>query len=288
MIAASHKRGDMITTALLLLPGAGLILLLLGATAWYMFAQSIGYYNFSGASGFSFKYWTALFTKQFVDSFLYSVRIAFLAALVSVLAAYPLALLIRQSRLAQRLVSPLLKIPLFVPGLVAAFLILNILSYNGIINGALVGLGVIDRPLRMLQDPWGSNVVGIQVWKNIPFAFIIIVAVLQGIAPDLEEQAANLGATRWQIISWVVTPLAAPGLTIAFILIFITTFGDYAIMKLAGPNYPPALTVLMQTRSIMFQEWNTAACMAVVVVATSIGFIAAYTWLAYRLDKWHG
>ena len=140
----------------------------------------------------------------------------------------------------------------------------------------------------MLQDPAGFGVVGIQAWKNIPFAFVIIIAVLQGIAPELEEQAENLGARRWQIVAWVITPLAAPGLVVAFVLIFIGAFGDYAIMKLAGPNYPPALTVLMQTRGIMFQEWNTAACIGVVVVLASVLFVAAYTWFAQRMSRRHG
>ena len=269
----------------MLLPGAGFIFALLGATAWIMVAQSLGYYNFTGESGFSLEYWRGLFDSQFFDSFFFSIRVAFLAAMISVVVAYPLALLIRGSRLAGLLVSPLLKIPLFVPGLVAAFLILNILSFNGIINGLLVGIGIIRTPLRMLQDPAGLGVVCIQVWKNIPFAFVIIIAVLQSIAPELEEQAANLGAGRWQIIVWVITPLAASGLVIAFILIFIGAFGDYAVMKLAGPNYPPALTVLMQTRGIMFQEWNTAACIGVVVVFASIVFVIAYTSLAYRMGR---
>jgi putative spermidine/putrescine transport system permease protein len=284
----SRTARERLITALLLLPGAGLILVLLGATAWIMLAQSLGYFNFTGESGFSLRYWQGLFDSQFFDSFLFSFRVAFLAALVSVMIAYPLALLVRGSVLASRLISPFLKIPLFVPGLVAAFLILNILSFNGIVNGVLIDLGIIETPLRMLQDSRGLDIVGIQVWKNIPFAFVIIVAVLQGIATELEEQAANLGARRWQIIAWVVTPLAAPGLVVAFVLIFIAAFGDYAIMKLAGPNYPPALTVLMQTRGIMFQEWNTAACIGVVVVFASIIFIVAYTWLAHRIGRRHG
>lgn len=279
---------ERLMTAILLLPGAGFILVLLGATGAIMLAQSLGYFNFTGQSGFDLSYWRGLFDSRFFDSFLFSFRVAFLAALASVAVAYPLALLMRSYRPASRFIGPLLKTPLFVPGLVAAFLILNIISFNGIVNGALVGLGLISQPLRMLQDPGGFGVVGIQMWKNIPFAFIIIVAVLQGIAPELEEQAANLGASRWQTLLWVVTPLALPGIVIAFVLIFIGAFGDYAIMKLAGPNYPPALTVLMQTRGIMFQEWNTAACIGVVVVVASVLFVSAYTWLALRLGRRHG
>ena len=57
-----------------------------------------------------------------------------------------------------------------------------------------MGLGIIDRPLRMLNDKFGWNVLVIQIWKNLPFQLLIIASVLETIQTDIEDAARNLGA----------------------------------------------------------------------------------------------
>ena len=97
-------------------------------------------------------------------------------------------------------------------------------------------LGIIDRPLRMLNDKFGWNVLVIQIWKNLPFQLLIIASVLQTIRTDIEDAARNLGANPLQVILHILLPLSMPGILIAVVLVFILTFGDYAITKVAGPG----------------------------------------------------
>ena len=131
-----------------------------------------------------------------------------------------------------------MKIPLFVPALVAAFLILNAMAFHGVINGVLLGLRLIDRPLRMLNDKFGWGVLAIQVWKNLPFQLLILASVLATIRTDIEDAARNLGAGPWQVLRHIILPLSMPGILIAVVLVFIMTFGDFAITRIAGPIYP--------------------------------------------------
>lgn len=269
---------------LLILPGAGFIFLFLSAAIAMTFLQSIGLYALVGESKLTADYWLSLLDKGFFDSFLFSLKVGVGSAFGTLVFAYPLALFLRRKRFGSRTIGSIIKIPLFVPALVAAFLILNVLAFNGILNSALMGLGVIERPLRMLNDTFGWNVLAIQVWKNLPFQLLIIASVLESIQTDIEDAARNLGASPWRVILHIVLPLSAPGILIAVVLVFILTFGDYAITRVAGPVYPSSLSVLMYTDAFTLQQWGIAACIGMVIIVASLGFVAIYARAAKVIE----
>jgi putative spermidine/putrescine transport system permease protein len=269
---------------LLIVPGAGFIFLFLSAAIAMTFLQSIGLYSLVGESQLTADYWLSLLDKGFLDSFLFSLKVGVGSAFGTLLFAYPLALFLRRKRFGARTIGSIIKIPLFVPALVAAFLILNVLAFNGILNSALMGLGVIEKPLRMLNDTFGWNVLVIQVWKNLPFQLLIIASVLESIQTDIEDAARNLGASPWRVILHIVLPLSAPGILIAVVLVFILTFGDYAITRVAGPVYPSSLSVLMYTDAFTLQQWGIAACIGMVIIVASLGFVAIYARAARVIE----
>jgi putative spermidine/putrescine transport system permease protein len=172
-----------------------------------------------------------------------------------------------------------------VPALVAAFLILNVLAFHGILNSLLLGLGVIDRPFRMLNDQFGWNVLAIQIWKNLPFQLLILAATLQSIQTDTEDAARNLGASPFRVFAHIILPLSMPGIVISVALVFILTFGDYAITKVAGPVYPPSLSVLMYTEAFTMHQWGTAACIGVVIMVASLAFVSVYARAVRAIEE---
>jgi putative spermidine/putrescine transport system permease protein len=269
---------------LLIVPGAGFIFLFLSAAIAMTFLQSIGLYSLVGESRLTADHWLALLDKGFFDSFLFSLKVGVGSAFGTLLFAYPLALFLRRKRFGSRTIGSIIKIPLFVPALVAAFLILNVLAFNGILNSALMGLGLIDRPLRLLNDTFGWNVLVIQVWKNLPFQLLIIASVLESIQTDIEDAARNLGASPLRVILHIILPMSAPGILIAVVLVFILTFGDYAITRVAGPVYPSSLSVLMYTDAFTLQQWGIAACIGVVIIVASLGFVAIYARAARVIE----
>jgi putative spermidine/putrescine transport system permease protein len=269
---------------LLIVPGAGFIFVFLTAAIVMTFLQSIGLYVLVGDSRLTPDHWLSLLDKTFLDSFLFSLKVGVGSAFGTLLFAYPLALFLRRRRFGARTIGSIIKVPLFVPALVAAFLILNVLAFNGILNSALMGLGLIERPLRMLNDTFGWNVLVIQVWKNLPFQLLIIASVLETVQTDIEDAARNLGASPLRVIYHVVLPLSAPGILIAVVLVFILTFGDYAITRVAGPVYPSSLSVLMYTDAFTLQQWGVAACIGVVIIVASLGFVAIYARAARMIE----
>src|SRR5688500_4161135 len=187
------------------------------------FLQSIGLYSLVGESHLTADHWLALFDKGFFDSFLFSLKVGVGSAFGTLLFAYPLALFLRRKRFGSRTIGSIIKIPLFVPALVAAFLILNVLAFNGILNSALMGLGLIDRPLRMLNGTFVWILLRIQLWKNLPFQLLLMAALLESIHTDIVDAARMLVASPWRVILYIVLPLSVPGILIAVVLVFILT-----------------------------------------------------------------
>lgn len=259
---------------LLLLSGLGTILFLMGSTFYIVVAQSFGLQNMMGGeSQFTLEHWKFVFTNPvFQKSYLYSVKVSLLGAIFSIIAAYPIAMWLRKDLPAKITIITILRTPMLVPGLVAAFLFVNMISYHGILNEVLVWLGVWDKPKTLQNDEFGWGVVILQMWKNIPFALILIGGAINSLRSDLLDAAANLGSSAWQRFRFVIFPLTLSSVQVSFILIFIGALGDFAFYSIAGPRSTYSLARLMQMTAYQFEEWNQSAVMAMAIMLTSAFF----------------
>lgn len=269
MRAFDWKRIGLI--ALLMAPGIGLILILVGTVLGMAVAQSFGYFNFSSESSFSLTFWQKqLATPLLRASTLYSLKIAIVSAVVSVGLAYPVALWLRNPFPGSVAVSAMLKAPMLVPGLVAAFLFVNVIAFHGFLNEMLIGLGLIEKPMRMQNDGTGFGVMFLQVWKNMPFALLLLSGAVQSIHSDLLDAAQDLGAGAWSRFVKVVLPLTLKAMMAALIIIFIGAAGDYSFQAIAGPTNVSSLAQYMYTVQHEFGQWNEAAVVAVVLMAVAL------------------
>ncbi len=154
-------------TILMLLPGVGFIIFFIGSSIVLTFSQSFGLFSIDGNNKFTFSYWHSMISsKEARDSLFFSLKMGLFSSIGTVLIAFPLALFFRKGGLGKGLLGSIIKMPLFIPALVAAFLILNLISFHGLINTILMRLGIISEPLRMLNDSFGWGVIVIQIWKN--------------------------------------------------------------------------------------------------------------------------
>lgn len=255
---------------LLMLSGLGTILLLMGSTFYVVIVQSLGWFNLEGDSHFSLEYWRNMLQDEVLQSALfYSVKVSLLGAFGSVIFAYPLALWLRKPMAGKEGIIAVLRAPMFIPGLVAAFLFVNIVAYHGIINELLLALGIISEPLRMQNDDFGWGVVILQIWKNLPFALILVGGAVNAIRNDVLDAASNLGASRWRSFTSVVVPLTLPAVQVTLILVFIGALGDFAFFSVAGPRNTYSLARLMQATAMEYGEWNNAAVIAVIIMVTA-------------------
>lgn len=259
---------------LLLLSGLGTILFLMGSTFYIVVAQSFGLQNMmDGESQFTLEHWQAVLANPvFQKSYWYSVKVSLLGAVFSIIVAYPIAMWLRKELPAKIAIITILRTPMLVPGLVAAFLFVNMISYHGILNEVLVWLGIWSEPKTLQNDEFGWGVVILQMWKNIPFALILIGGAINSLRSDLLDAAANLGSTAWQRFRYVIFPLTLSAVQVSFILIFIGALGDFAFYSIAGPRSTYSLARLMQMTAYQFEEWNQSAVMAMAIMLTSAFF----------------
>ncbi len=255
----------------LLTPGLGLILVLIGSVFYIAVAQSFGYYNLSGDSAFSLEHWEKVTgSKQFGRAFGYSLYIATVSALGSVALAYPLAIWLRRPFPGSLTIGAVLKAPLFVPGLVASFLFLNVIAWHGILNQTLMGLGITDAPIRMQNDRGAWGVVFLQLWKNMPLALLLLSGATQSISDEVLDAARDMGAGPFARFRKVIAPLTIPAMQAALIIIFIGAAGDFAFQVTAGPTNVQSMAQYMVFLKDSFGRWNQAAVVGVSLMGLAL------------------
>jgi len=266
---------------LMLFPGVGFILFFIGSSIFLTLVQSFGLFSITGKSVFTLENWKAILqTRESMDSLFFSLKMGLLSSIGTVVVAFPIALFFRKGGTGKGILGSIIKVPLFIPALVAAFLILNLISYHGLVNTALIRLNLINEPLRMLNDKFGWGVVFIQIWKNLPFVLLIVMAALASIRDDTIDVAKNLGAGYWSVFFRIYVPLSMPGILVSMILMFIKAFGDFPICSVAGPIYPSSMAQRMQIMATIYQEWDQAAVLGVIIIVTAFIVIWAYSRFA--------
>lgn len=250
----------------LLLPGLAPIVFLVGSGVWIAVGQSVGLYDLFGDSAFDLSYWDKIMgRKVYLRSVKYSLYVGVWSALLSVAIAYPLALWLRKPFKGSLFVGALLKAPLLVHGLVAAFLFVNVIAYHGLLNQIMQALGLWEGPQRLQNDKGAVGVLILQVWKNIPFALLLLTGAVQGISDDVLDAARDLGARGWARFRKVIMPLSLPAMQAALVIIFIGALSDYSFQVIAGPTNRQSLVQLM----VQYKgrgDWHSAGGMAVTLM----------------------
>jgi spermidine/putrescine transport system permease protein len=157
----------------------------------------------------------------------------------------------------------------------------TILGNEGVLNSALLTLGIIDQPLTsLLYSP--SAIIVTLIHFLVPFAILPIYGSLRGISDIEIEAARDLGAKRWNILNGILIPRCRPGLTAAFIFCFLIAAGDYVTPLLVGGK----ITMLGNLIAVQFGQrfdWPLGAAMsfsilgaAVIVVLLTHGLLSLW------------
>jgi multiple sugar transport system permease protein len=120
-----------------------------------------------------------------------------------------------------------------------------------IVSWALVKMGLIDRYIDFLGDPWLArfSTIAANIWRGVPFVAICLLAGLQTISPSLYEAAALDGATPWQLFRHVTLPLLTPIIAVVMTFSVLFTFTDFQLIYVLTRGGPLNSTHLMATLS---------------------------------------
>jgi putative spermidine/putrescine transport system permease protein len=209
--------------------------------------MSLGYFPVVGLKEISLKYYQEIISQaEFWHSLSFTCYIAFISALISTICGVFLAYQLLKIKFNQRFASFLYQFPLAVPHLVAAVMILFLLSQGGIIARVMLKLGVLSGTGEFPAFFYSKNAVGIIIiycWKEIPFVTLMVYTVLQKIDTKLGEAAQILGASSRQTFFHVILPLSMPSIISASVIIFAYSFGAFELPYLLGATYPKTLSV---------------------------------------------
>lgn len=112
--------------------------------------------------------------------------------------------------------------------------------YHGIINQALLGLGIIHEPVDWLGNPQFTmpSMIAVGVFVSIPFTAYLFLAGLNGIPDDVYEAASIDGARSWQVYAGITLPLLRPAIVIAIVLNMIYVFNSFPVIWILNGSNP--------------------------------------------------
>jgi len=242
---------------------------------------------------------TRLFTTPTLDAYaenlgeplfwrllLRSVLIALAVMAVTIVLAYPVAYVI--SFRVRKYKSALLLVvsaPFFTSYLLRIFAWKIILGYNGILNGLLLHLGLIQQPLEYLVYRPSTVVVAL-THAYLAFAILPIYVGLERIDRALIEAAADLGAGPIRNFVRITLPLSMPGVISAALLIFVPTVGDYITPTLVGGPDGAMVANLIQSAFGKANDWPAGSAMSVATMLTvALPLVAIYALYAGRARR---
>ncbi|MGG4147589.1 ABC transporter permease [Paenibacillus algorifonticola] len=263
---------------MLLLPG----LLFLALFMIFPLVATVGSTLFQDGQ-FTFIHYTQFLTDAyFLEILGTTLLVSFMTTIICVVVGFPVAYYI--SKLPPRGKSILLALaifPLLTSSVVRSFSWMIVLGKNGLINNALMGIGLIHEPLSILYTPT-AMIIGL-VHLFLPLILITLVGVMENINHDLVEAAQSLGASRFSAFRKIVVPLSIPGLIIGSILVFVGSLTAYTTPALLGGKQRVISTFLYQN-AITLNDWNAASAIATMMMIITFVVIAIMNKAAAKFN----
>jgi spermidine/putrescine transport system permease protein len=222
--------------------------------------------------------WTML------KALLNSLEITAIVTVVAIVLAWPLAAIIafRVPARWQRLALLMAVLPFWTSYVVRSYSWLLVLGQNGVVNKALIGLGLISEPLEIASTRT-ATVIGF-VHFFVMLLTLTIYANLIQLSPNYARAASDLGAGRFQTFAHVILPLTLPGVVTGAFLTFVLCIGDYITPQILGGNTELTLPQLIMLQLGRSGNFPLASALSVVLMAVvTLAYFAASRWL--RLDR---
>jgi putative spermidine/putrescine transport system permease protein len=149
-----------------------------------------------------------------------------------------------------------------------------ILGMNGGVNTLLMSLGLIDKPLILINNRIGV-VIGM-VHALLPFMILTLTTVIQRINPSLEEAARGLGGSNFYVIRRVLLKLSAKGIVAGFLLVFALSISSYTTPAIMGGKRVTVMSTLIeqQVNSVLSYGFGATCSIILMLVALLITIIS--------------
>ncbi|MBV7561062.1 MULTISPECIES: ABC transporter permease subunit [unclassified Pseudomonas] len=204
--------------------------------------------------------------ELYLAAYLGSLKIAFFSTLACLLIGYPMAYAIaRAKKETQTVLLLLVMMPTWTAILIRVYAWMGILSNNGLLNGFLQTIGLIDAPLQILNTNTAVY-IGI-VYSYLPFMILPLFANLVKHDQSLLEAASDLGSSTFNSFWKITVPLSKNGIIAGCMLVFIPVVGEFVIPELLGGPETLMIGKVLWQEFFNNRDWPVASALAVVMLA---------------------
>jgi putrescine transport system permease protein len=205
----------------------------------------------------------------YLAAYLGSLKMAAVSTLICLVVGFPMAYAIARADKEKQMVFLLLiMMPTWTAILIRVYAWMGILSNNGLLNSVLLGIGLIDEPLQILN----TNIavyIGV-VYSYLPFMVLPLFANLVKHDASLLEAAADLGSSTFNSFWKITVPLAKNGIIAGCMLVFIPVVGEFVIPELLGGPETLMIGKVLWQEFFNNRDWPVASALAVVMLAILI------------------
>ena len=199
------------------------------------------------------------------SAYLNSAKIALISTVFCLLIGYPMAYAIARSSPTNRNILLMLVIlPFWTSFLLRVYAWMGILQNNGLINNILIGLGIIDKPIVMMQTDFAVY-LGI-VYSYLPFMILPLYANLEKLDGTLLEAAYDLGCKPFKAFLHITLPLSLPGIIAGSMLVFIPAVGEFVIPSLLGGPDTLMIGKVLWSEFFRNRDWPVASAVAIAML----------------------
>jgi putative spermidine/putrescine transport system permease protein len=217
------------------------------------------------ADGFSLANYVAFFTDEFQYK---TVWITFRLAIPNTIVVVAISLLfaynMRRGIWLERTITTILVLPISLGVILLGQGILGFYGGKGWLNQLLIGLGLLEDGLTLTH-----NFIGVMLslfMQQFPFCFLMLLGYISGIDPSIENSARTLGANPWTVFRRIMLPLIAPGVAIAFALVFVMSFGTFASAIMVGQPSGSTRTIAIAAYAQAFEMLDMPYASAIAVI----------------------
>ena len=247
----------------------------------------VAYYAFTDKDGnFTPANFGALATAEYAEIFLRSACFAFLATIICLIVAYPIAYYIsRTGPKTQKILMVLVMLPMWMNFLIRTYSWMAILEDTGLLNTALgyIGLG----PYHMINTS-GAVILGM-VYNFLPYMVIPLYSVMIKIDNRLIEAAQDLGCNAAHTFRHVVLPLSKPGIVSGITMTFVPAVSTFVITKLLGGGKDMLIGDVIE---LLFmgssKEYNIGAMLSLLLMVLMIVCMTTMRFVDNQDDEMEG
>ncbi|HEY0285432.1 MAG TPA: ABC transporter permease [Pseudomonas sp.] len=224
-----------------------------------------------GLGNYALLFNDSAYTRVLSNTFM----VAAIVTLISVLLGFPLAWAITLApRGWGRWLLSIILLSMWTSLLARSYSWLVLLQTTGVVNKFLLGLGVIDQPLEMVNNLTGV-VIGMS-YIMVPFIVLPLQATMAAIDPTVLQASAICGASPWTNFTRVFFPLCRSGLGSGALMVFVMSLGYYVTPSLLGGAQNMMLPEFIIQQVQSFLNWGLASAGAALLVLITLALFCLY------------